>query len=198
MKKTILSFLLAAVTSVTSYAGDIAEEFTRAISPSAPKLFDVETAASETALLILDTEEQRSERNRRSKNNGKTAPISALINKAEESGITVIYNIRNGHSAQRTITEAGNNDQRIYAELEGILKQHNIKNIIIAGVADNGAVLHTATAASYMGYKIIAPVDCLSASESHTEQATVWNLASGAEENMAATLTKSDMIKIRI
>jgi hypothetical protein len=47
-----------------------------------------------------------------------------------------------------------------------------------------------------MGYKVIAPVDCLSAAELYTEQATVWNLATGPANRKSTTLTKSGMIKI--
>ncbi|ADD69269.1 isochorismatase hydrolase [Denitrovibrio acetiphilus DSM 12809] len=196
MKKTILSFLLAAATSFTSYAGNIIEEWSSSISPSAPKLFEVNISASETAMLIIDIEEQRPERNRRSKNNGKTASINHLKNKAEEAGMTVIYTVIPSYSEQKALTSAKNSSDNIFNELQDILSKNNIKNIIIAGASDNATVLHTATAAAYTGYSVIAPIDCLTGAEEYTEQATIWNLDSGNRKNETVTLTKSNMITI--
>lgn len=206
MKKTFLSFLLAAVTSVSAYAGDIIEEWGDVIAPAAPKLSKVEASASDTALLILDIEERTCNRERRPRCLDTVPAIADLMKKARAAGMPVLYSTTSKGSPQTILPpvkpEAGevvvkSSVNKFHGtKLETELVNRKIKNVIITGTAAHGAVLHTATAASYMGYNVIAPVDCLSAAELYTEQATVWNLATGPANKRSTTLTKSDMIKI--
>jgi len=206
MKKTILSFLLAAVTSVSSYAGDIIEEWGDVLAPAAPKLSEVETSASDTALLILDIEERTCNRERRPRCLDTVPAIAALMKQAREAGMPVVYSTTGKGSPQTILPpvkpESGelvvkSSVNKFYGtSLDTELKKRKIKNVIITGTAAHGAVLHTASAAAYMGYNVIAPIDCLSASELYTEQATVWNLATGPANKRSTTLTKSKMIKI--
>jgi len=206
MKKTLLSFLLAIFTSLTSYAGDIIDEWSDVIAPESPRLFEVEASASDTALLILDIEERTCNAERRPRCLDTVPAIAALIKKAREAGMTVLYSTTPKGTPETilpTVKPMGKEPvikssvNKFYGtDLDAELKKRNIKNVIVTGTAAHGAVLHTATAASYMGYKVIAPVDCLSAAELYTEQATVWNLATGPANKSSTTLTKSGMIKI--
>jgi nicotinamidase-related amidase len=206
MKKTLLSFLLAAFTSVTSYAGDIIDEWSDVIAPAAPKLSEVEASASDTALLILDIEERTCNADRRPRCLDTVPAIAALMKKAREAGMTVLYSTTSKGTPETILPPVKplegehvvkSSVNKFYGtDLDTELKKRNIKNVIVTGTAAHGAVLHTATAASYMGYKVIAPVDCLSAAELYTEQATVWNLATGPANRNSTTLTKSGMIKI--
>jgi nicotinamidase-related amidase len=48
--------------------------------------------------------------------------------------------------------------------------------VIIAGTTAEGAVLHTATGAAMRGFKVIVPIDGMSAGTLDAEQYTAWYL----------------------
>ena len=50
--------------------------------------------------------------------------------------------------------------------------------MIVTGTAAHGAVLNTAAAAALLGFKVILPVDAMSA-DPYAEQYTAWHLANG-------------------
>lgn len=166
MKKLIVSVLMFITAAATSFAGDISDAWSTIAAPPAPRLFDVEASSDDTALLILDSDDDKSSANQ--------ASVSRLISRAQDAGIPVLFSAANGNILSGSATV-----------LDGELKKRHIKNIIITGMARQGAVLNTASAASYMGYRVIAPVDVLE------DEATLWNLADGS----TATLTKSARIK---
>jgi len=79
-------------------------------------------------------------------------------------------------------------------DLERILQQKNISKVIVTGTAAHGAVMHTATAAGFRGIEVILPVDCLSAKDLYTEQATIQLLKTGPGTRKRITLTSSQQI----
>jgi nicotinamidase-related amidase len=175
------------------------------VAPPAPKLSEVETSAEDTALLILDIEERTCNRETRPRCVDSVPAIEELMKRARAAGVPVLYSTTSKGTPETILPAvkpiAGepvvkSSVNKFYGtDLDSELKKRHIKNVIVTGTAAHGAVLHTATAASYMGYKVIAPVDCLSAKELYTEQATVWNLATGPANRKTTTLTKSVMIK---
>lgn len=207
MKSLILSFIMFVFTAVSSYAGDIMEEWGSVIAPAAPKLADVEASADDTALLILDIEERTCNSERRPRCLDTLPAITDLMERARAAGIPILYSTTSKGTADTILPpvrpEHGepvvkSSVNKFYGtNLDEELKKRHIKNVIVTGTAAHGAVLHTATAASYMGYQVIAPVDCLSAEDAYTEQATVWNLATGPANSKTTTLTKSVMIKFK-
>ena len=67
--------------------------------------------------------------------------------------------------------------------------------MIVTGTAAHGAVLNTAAAAALLNFKVIVPVDGMSA-DPYAEQYTAWHLANapgGIGSNV--TLRKMDMLK---
>ena len=57
-------------------------------------------------------------------------------------------------------------------------------------------MLYTASGAALRGYKVIVPVDGLSANDLYATQFTVWNLVHATPMFVkGVTLTRSDMIK---
>ena len=91
------------------------------------------------------------------------------------------------------VTSGANKFHR--TDLEKILKDKGITTVIVTGTAAHGAVLNTAAAAALLGFKVILPVDAMSA-DPYAEQYTAWHLANapgGIGPNV--TLTKMDMIK---
>jgi nicotinamidase-related amidase len=67
--------------------------------------------------------------------------------------------------------------------------------VIVTGTAAHGAVLNTAAAAALLGFKVVLPVDAVSA-DPYAEQYTAWHLANapgGIGPNV--TVTKMDLIR---
>jgi nicotinamidase-related amidase len=56
-------------------------------------------------------------------------------------------------------------------------------------------VLYTASAAAMRGFKVIVPVDGISADNAYAEQYTVWHLANVPVISSAMTLTTLDGVK---
>ena len=79
--------------------------------------------------------------------------------------------------------------------LEKILTQRSVRTLIITGTAAHGAVLETATAAALRGFKVVIPVDGISADNLYAEQYTAWHLVNSPGTRNQATLTKSNLIK---
>jgi len=131
--------------------------------------------------------------------------MKQLLAAARASGTTVIYSEagRFGPSdIMKEVAPAGNEpivkshaDKFLDTDLEKILKGKGIQTVIAVGTAANGAVLYTASGAALRGFKVIVPVDGLSAPEPYAEQFTVWQLAHGPGFAAQMTVTRSNMIK---
>ena len=65
----------------------------------------------------------------------------------------------------------------IRTDLQKILKDKGITTVIDVGVAAQGAVITTSSEAAQLGFKVIVPVDAISANFAYPEQYTVWHLA---------------------
>jgi hypothetical protein len=85
-------------------------------------------------------------------------------------------------------------DKFINATLRKTLKDKGIKTVVAMGTAgaDLGAA-HRLTAA-LKGFKVIVPVDGMSADEVFPELYTAWHLATAARISSNVTLTKFEMI----
>ena len=67
--------------------------------------------------------------------------------------------------------------------------------MIIAGTTAEGAVLHTATGAAMRGFRVIVPIDGMSAGTLYAEQYTAWHLVNAPGSRRRTTLTKFAMIE---
>ena len=85
-------------------------------------------------------------------------------------------------------------DKFIGSELEKTLKDKGIKTVVAMGTQAQTSVLHTAGAAALRGFKVIVPVDGMSADDVFPELYTAWHLATAARISPQVTLTKFDLI----
>jgi nicotinamidase-related amidase len=173
-------------------------------APENPALSQVTITPGDTALLILDIEELTCNTKRRPRCLETVPRIADLMTQARKAGVAVIYSLTS-RGTPRTILpqvtpEKGEAivqssvDKFWKTDLEKILLEGNIRNVIITGTAAHGAVMHTATAAGFRGMGVILPVDCLSAKDLYTEQATVQLLKTGPGTRKRITLTSSRLI----
>ncbi len=173
-------------------------------APENPELSSVTISPGDTALLILDIEELTCNMERRPRCLETVPRIADLMTRARKAGVAVIYSLtpkgtpetilppvapRNGEAIVQSSV-----DKFWKTDLEKILQEKNIAKVIITGTAAHGAVMHTATAAGFRGLDVILPVDCLSAADLYTEQATVQLLKTGPGTRKRITMTSSPLI----
>jgi nicotinamidase-related amidase len=78
--------------------------------------------------------------------------------------------------------------------LEKILREKEVKTVIIVGTAANGAVLGTAIGAAMRKFNIIVPVDGMS-DNLYSEQYVAWHLVNAPGTRNLTTLTQISMIE---
>jgi nicotinamidase-related amidase len=81
--------------------------------------------------------------------------------------------------------------------LDELLKQHNIKTVIVVGNASNGAVLFTAQAAFALGYEVVAPVDGITSRVPYADQSTIYTFAAAPVMGGKIKLTRTNMITMQ-
>ena len=86
-------------------------------------------------------------------------------------------------------------DKFLGSELEKTLKDKGIKTLIVTGTSANGAVIGTGAAAAMRGFKVIVPVDGMSADLAYMEQYVAFHFVNAPTLSTQSTLTRSDMIK---
>jgi nicotinamidase-related amidase len=179
----------------------IIDEWSTISIPPAPELKSVAVDPKTSALLVLDMETSICKNTRCLASIFK---INKLLTKSRDMGMLVVY----------SITEMGNPsdiawqiaplpgdpivksvvDKFYKTNLEPILQEQGIKTVLITGFAANGAVLHTAISATFRGYDVIIPVDCMSAVIPYAEQYTAWHMLNSPGTRNRATLTKVNLI----
>jgi len=173
-------------------------------APEKPALTPVTINSGDTALLILDIEELTCNTKRRPRCLETVPRIVDIMTRARKAGVTVIYSLTSRGTPRTILAQVtpkegeaivqSSVDKFWKTDLEKILKERNIRNVIITGTAAHGAVMHTATAAGFRGMGVLLPVDCLSAKDLYTEQATVELLKTGPGTRKRITLTSSQLI----
>ena len=185
----------------------IIEEWETVEPPPPPEVNPVEINPKETALLILDIQNQNCHAERRPRCVERIPQLKKLLSKARENEMLIVYSLT--RAAERKdireevkpregefVVKAGV-DKFYQTELEKILQDQNIKTVILVGTSAHGAVLHTATGAAARSLNIIIPVDGMSADTAYAEQYTTWHLAHAPGTKRYATITKIDLIHIR-
>jgi nicotinamidase-related amidase len=189
----------------STYAQTVLDVWDTVKAPAAPELKSVTLDPKSTALLLLDFNKQTCNAEQRPRCIASIPKVAKLLAEARSNGVLVVYSLSAGAAPSdigpelapkgtEPIVQSGP-DKFLETDLEKILKEKNIKTVIVNGTAAHGAVLYTASGAAFRGMKVIIPVDGLSAEALYPEQYTVWNLANAPRVSAQVTLTKTDMIK---
>jgi nicotinamidase-related amidase len=175
-------------------------------APSTVELKSVEIDPKETAFLILDIEQRTCNSERRPRCVASVSKIKKFLEKARSEDITVVYSLTSGGTPETILPDVaplGNEpivkssvDKFYNTELESILREKGIKLVIITGTTAEGAVLHTATGAAMRGFRVILPIDGMSAGTLYAEQYTAWHLINAPGSRRMTTLTSFDMIEL--
>ena len=187
-----------------AYAEDatIVDEWSSVQAPPPPALQPVKVDPATTALLLLDFEERTVGPRPRAV---ATLPrVAKLLEFARASGVLVAYSTTLAGSRETILPDVGplpsehvvkaSVDKFFGTDLESFLKGKGIKQVIIAGIVAEGAVLGTSIGASMRGFKVVVPVDGTASSDPYAEQYVAWHLMNAPAVRGNVVLTRTDMI----
>ncbi|HPQ43832.1 MAG TPA: cysteine hydrolase [Syntrophales bacterium] len=203
----IISLIACPFFNPPVHAGDgetIIDLWDRVKAPAPVELKAVKLDPKETAFLILDIEELTCNPERRPRCISSVPKIKGFLDRARSNGVSVVYSMTSRGTIETIlpgVTPLGNEpvvkssvDKFYNTELEKILREKGITTVVIVGTTAEGAVLHTATGASMRGFRVIVPVDGMSAGDLYAEQYTAWHLLNAPGTRRNTTLTRFDMI----
>jgi nicotinamidase-related amidase len=202
------AFCLCLVLAAPVSGATIIDEWGAVVTPATPQLKEIKLPAATTALLLLDFNKQVCNNEQRPRCVSSIPAVSRLLGEARKANILVVYSLTIGSSspdiAPALAPRPGDPmvtsgpDKFLGTDLEKILKERNIKTVIVTGTAAHGAVICTASGAALRGIKVVIPVDGISAESLYPEQYTVWHLLNAPRVSMMTTVTRTDMIQIGI
>ena len=200
-----ISLTFMATPPHSALAQTIVDEWASVKVPPAPELKRVTIDPKVTALLVLDI--QRQNCTPRPRCVASVPKIQNLLTQARAKGVPVIYSLLPGTTAAdilREVAPSGTEplvsspsgpDKFLGTDLEKILKDKGYQAVIVVGVAAHGAVIFTGSGAALRGFKVIVPVDGMSAENPYPEQYTAWHLLNAPRVGPQVTLTRIDMIQ---
>ena len=209
--KSFCTLLLSAGLAIcaaltTAQAQTVIEEWGTAKFPAPPVLKPAKLDPKETAVLAMDFTRQTCSPERRKRCADQVATVQKFVAEARSKGALIIYSVAVPNSVPadilKELTPAAGElvlpplgpDKFIGSDLEKTLKDKGIKTVVAMGTQAQTSVLHTAGAAALRGFKVIVPVDGMSADDVFPELYTAWHLATAARISPQVTLTKFDLI----
>jgi nicotinamidase-related amidase len=187
-------------------AQTLIEEWGSAKFPPPPPLKPAKIEPKETAVLVMDFTKQTCTPERRKRCADSVAKVQKFVAEARAKGALIIYSVAVPNSVPADILPAltpapGEQvlpplgpDKFNNSDLEKTLKDKGIKTVVAMGTQAQTSVLHTGATASLRGFKVIVPVDGMSADDVFPELYTAWHLATAARISSNVTLTKFDLI----
>jgi len=187
-------------------AQTVIDEWASAKMPAAPTLKPAKIVPAETALLVMDFTNQTCSQERRPRCAVSVPKVLKLVTEARAKGALIIYSVAVPKSVPGDIVAAltpaaGEQvlpplgpDKFINSDLEKTLKDRKITTVVAMGTQAQTSVLHTGATAALKGFKVIVPVDGMSADDVWPEAYTAWHLTTAARISNQVTLTKFDLI----
>jgi nicotinamidase-related amidase len=206
MRSLMFVAAMAAAWAGSASAQTIIDEWATAKLPAPPALKDVKLVPGETAILAMDFTNQTCSEQRRPRCAASVAKVQKLLTEARAKGALIIFSVAvpNSTSADivKELTPAAGEavlpplgpDKFFNSDLEKLLKDKGIRTVVALGTQAQTSVLHTGATAALRGYKVIVPVDGMSADDPFPEAYTAWHLATAARISAQVTLTKLDAI----
>jgi nicotinamidase-related amidase len=186
-------------------AAEIIAEWGSVKAPPPPALKPTTVDAKTTALLMLDFVKPSCNEQRGKRCVATLPTVKKLLDEARAKGMLVIYTAYGKLTEKDIVPEVAPTggepfvvsflDKYLHTNLEKILKDKGIQTVITVGTFAHGAVLITADESAERGFKVIVPVDGMSADAIYGEQYTAWHLAHAPIVAGRTTLTTVDMIK---
>ena len=187
-------------------AQTVIDDWSQVKLPPPPQLKPVTLVPKETALLVMDFTVQTCTVERRKRCADSVPKVKKFVEAAREHGALIIYSVAVPNSVAADVLKeltpaAGEQvlpplgpDKFINSDLEKTLKDKGIKTVVAMGTQAQTSVLHTGGEAALRGFKVIVPVDAMSADDLFPEAYTAWHLSTAARISNQTTLTRLDMI----
>ncbi len=187
-------------------AQTVIDDWANAKLPAPPALKPAKIVPGETALLVMDFTNQTCSQERRPRCAASVPKVVKLVNEARAKGALIIFSVAVPKSVPGDIVKeltpaAGEQvlpplgpDKFINSDLEKTLKDKKITTVIAMGTQAQTSVLHTGATAALKGFKVIVPVDAMSADDLFPEAYTAWHLSTAARISNQVTLTRLDMV----
>jgi len=204
-----IAVLLAAFSGSLSVSSDAAatiiDEWTSVRVPPPPAVKPVTINKTTTALLMLDFNKQTCNMQRRPRCVASIPHVKSLLAAARAAGVPVAWSLGGGGkpadlpeeltpAAGEPIVSSGV-DKFANTGLESFLKGKGVRTVIVVGAAAHGAVLYTVSTAVMKGFKVVVPVDGMSADNAYAEQYTAWHLANAPRVSSGVTLTTIEGVR---
>jgi nicotinamidase-related amidase len=211
VQKSLLAMLVAGVCCVGGvpaavHAQTIIDDWYQAKLPPPPTLKSVTLDPKTTALLVMDFTVQTCTPERRKRCADSVPAVKKFVEAARAKGALIIYSVAVPKSVPgdilKDLTPASGEevlpplgpDKFIGSDLEKTLHDKGITTVVAMGTQAQTSVLHTGGEAALRGFKVIVPVDAMSADDLFPELYTAWHLANAARISNQTTLTRLDMI----
>ncbi len=181
----------------------ILDEWDAVQPPAPPEIKPVTLDPADTAFLVLDIQQSTCNEQQRPRCVQSVPRIGRFLEQARAQNVPVAHSLTSTGRPEDILAGAkpapgepvvrSSVDKFYSTDLDEFLKERGTRTVVIAGTAANGAVLHTATGAAMRGYRVIVPVDLMSA-DLYAEQYTAWHLVNAPGTRRQTTLTRSDLI----
>jgi nicotinamidase-related amidase len=204
--KRSLAGLLIFLFGLLAYAQSptIVDDWSKVQAPPAPRLEEVKVDPASTALLLLDFEDRTVSPRPRAL--AAVPRVEKLLELARASNMLVAYSNTKDGSPETILPELrplpsehvvkASVDKFFETDLEAYLKGKGINQVIITGIATEGAVLGTSIGASLRGFKVVVPVDGTASASLYAEQYVAWHLMNAPGVRGNVVLTRSDLISL--
>lgn len=184
----------------------IIDDWYKAKLPAPPQLKPVTLDSKTTALLVMDFTVQTCTPARRPRCADSVLKVKKFVEAARAKGALIVYSVAVPKSVPgdilKELTPAPGEqvlpplgpDKFINSDLEKTLHDKGVTTVVAMGTQAQTSVLHTGGEAALRGFKVIVPVDAMSADDLFPELYTAWHLSTAARISNQVTLTKLDMI----
>ncbi len=205
LRISIVAILLLA--AVAARSETIIDAWSSAKLPAPPQLKPVTLAPNETVLLVVDFTVQTCTPETRKRCADSVPKVKTFVEAARAKGALIVYSVAVPNSVAADVLKeltpaAGEQvlpplgpDKFINSDLEKTLRDKGIKTVVAMGTQAQTSVLHTGGEAALRGFKVVVPVDAMSADDLFPELYTAWHLANASRISNQVTLTSIDMIK---
>jgi nicotinamidase-related amidase len=202
----VVAIGIALCAAVAARAQTIIDDWYQAELPAPPQLKPVTLVAKETALLVMDFTVQTCTPERRKRCADSVPKVAQFVATARGKGALIVYSVavpgsQPGDVLKELAPAAGEQvlpplgpDKFLNSDLEKTLKDKGIVTVVAMGTQAQTSVLHTGGEAALRGFKVVVPVDAMSADDLFPEVYTAWHLANAARIANQVTLTRLDMI----
>jgi nicotinamidase-related amidase len=171
-----------------------------------PPLVEVVIDPATTGLMVMDMGEAACNEQQRIRCHWSIPAVKDVLDNARAAGMIIVF-IRTRNMQPEDFVDAiaplpdepyfvGTKEDKLWdTGAVEVFREAGVDKLILMGHQANGSVMVTALGAAFRDFKVIVPVDTMSAATAYQEQFAIWEIAYGpAFRNGVSTMTRSDML----